>query len=65
MNEEKASTGVAVARMTAVLGMAATMTAGILLLMGGWLLAGGIALLIFVPFFFLMRYLEKREGDKE
>ena len=65
MNEEKASTGVAVARMTAVLGMAVTMTAGILLLIGGWLLAGGIALLIFVPFFFLMRHLEKREGDKE
>ena len=51
MSEEKASTGIAVARITAVLGMALTM-------------AGGIALLAFVPFFFLMRYLEGRQPDK-
>ena len=65
MNEGKAKTGVAVARMAAVLGMAVTMAAGILLLIGGWLLAGGIALLAFVPFFFLMRYLEGRQTGGE
>jgi hypothetical protein len=49
--------------MAAVLGMAFTMTAGILLLVGGWLLAGGIALLAFVPFFGLMRFLERSDAE--
>jgi hypothetical protein len=49
--------------MAAVLGMAFTLTAGILLLVGGWLLAGGIALLTFVPFFGLMRFLERPDGE--
>ena len=65
MDEQKASTGIAVARMTAVLGMAITVTLGILLLLGGWLLPGGLALLAFVPFLLLMRYLERHPGDED
>ena len=65
MNEQKANTGIAVARMTAVLGMAVTMTLGILLLLGGWLMPGGVALLAFIPFFLLMRYLERRRAEEE
>jgi hypothetical protein len=49
--------------MAAVLGMAFTLTAGILLLVGGWLLAGGIALLAFLPFFGLMRFLERSNSE--
>lgn len=66
MNEEKkATSGIAFARITAVVGMGFTMASGILLLVGGWLLAGGIALLAFVPFFLFMRYLEGREAEEE
>jgi hypothetical protein len=63
MNDDKAPPQLALARMAAVLGMAFTLTAGILLLVGGWLLAGGIALLTFVPFFGLMRFLERPDGE--
>ena len=49
--------------MAAVLGMAFTLTAGILLLVGGWLFAGGIALLAFLPFFGLMRFLERSDRE--
>jgi hypothetical protein len=63
MNDDKAPPQLALARMAAVLGMAFTLTAGILLLVGGWLLAGGIALLTFVPFFGLMRFLERSDGE--
>ena len=63
LNDDKAATHLAVARMAAVLGMAFTMTAGILLLVGGWLLAGGIALLAFLPFFGLMRFLERSDAE--
>ena len=63
MNDDKAPPQLALARMAAVLGMAFTLTAGILLLVGGWLLAGGIALLTAVPFFGLMRFLERLAGE--
>jgi hypothetical protein len=63
MNDDKAPPQLALARMAAVLGMAFTLTAGILLLVGGWLLAGGIALLTFLPFFGLVRLLSARTED--
>jgi hypothetical protein len=60
--EDRATTYLAVARIAAVVGMAFAAAIGILLLIGGWLALGVLALAAAVPFFALMRLIERRAG---
>jgi ABC-type multidrug transport system fused ATPase/permease subunit len=52
---------VAIVRIVAIVGMALALALGIFLVMGGLWLAGGIAFVGFLPFFLLMRLLERSE----
>lgn len=64
MRHDRATALLAVVRIVAVLGMALAMSLSIFMLLGGWLLPSFIAFLSFFPFFFMMRYMEKRAaGD--
>lgn len=62
---DRAATYLAVARITAVVGMAFALAIGILLLVGGWLALGALALAAAVPFFALMRLIERAAGRNE
>jgi hypothetical protein len=50
---------VALARIIAVVGMSAAAALGIFLIVGGWWLPGLIALVVALPWFFAMRFVEK------
>jgi hypothetical protein len=60
MRHDRATSILAIIRIISVLGMALAISAGIFMLLGGWILPGLVALLGFLPFFFVMRYMEKR-----
>ena len=60
MNPDRATAMLAVIRIISVLGMAFGISLGIFLLLGAWWIPGLIALVAAVPFFSLMRYMEKR-----
>ncbi|MGB6895039.1 MAG: hypothetical protein WBF37_03720 [Dehalococcoidia bacterium] len=55
---------VAIVRIVAIVGMALALALGIFLVMGGLWLPGGIAFAGFVPFFLLMRLLERSEQER-
>jgi len=52
---------VAILRIVAIVGMALALALGIFLVVGGLWLPGGIAFAGFLPFFLLMRLLERGE----
>jgi hypothetical protein len=54
----------AILRIVAVVGMALALALGIFLVMGGLWLPGGIAFAGFLPFFLLMRLLERSEQER-
>jgi predicted membrane metal-binding protein len=60
VENERAPVWLAIARIVSVLGMSFAIALGIFLLLGGWWQPGLIALAASVPFFMLMRYMEKR-----
>jgi hypothetical protein len=62
---DRAATYLAVARIAAVVGMAFALAVGILLIVGGWLALGALALVASVPFFALMRLVERNAGRRE
>jgi hypothetical protein len=51
-------------RIVAVLGMAFAISSSIFMLLGGWLLPAFLAFLAFFPFFFVMRFMEKRAAGE-
>ena len=59
MQRDLGTSLLAVVRIVTVLGMSVAVAGGIFLLLGGWWLLGVLALLAFIPFFALMRYMEK------
>lgn len=62
---DRAATYLALARIAAVVGMAFTIAVGILLIVGGWLALGALALAASVPFFALMRLVERSADRRE
>ncbi len=60
MHNDRATAILAVIRIVSVLGMALAISSGIFMLLGGWILPALAALACFFPFFFVMRYMEKR-----
>jgi hypothetical protein len=60
MQEERAPPLLAVARIVCVMGMSIGISLGLFLLIGGWFLPAVLALAAAVPFFGLMRFMEKR-----
>ncbi len=62
---ERTATYLAVARIAAVVGMALTLAIGILLIVGGWLAVGALVLAASVPFFALMRLVERTASRRE
>jgi predicted membrane metal-binding protein len=60
MQNDRATSILAVVRIVAVLGMAFAIASGIFMLLGGWILPGLAALAAFLPFFGVMRFMEKR-----
>jgi hypothetical protein len=60
MQPDRATAMLAVVRIISVLGMALAISSGIFMLLGGWVLPALAALACFFPFFFLMRFMEKR-----
>ena len=59
MNHDLGTSLLAVVRIVSVLGMSVAVAGGIFLLLGGWWITGLLALVAFIPFFALMRYMEK------
>ena len=64
MQEERAPPLLAVARIVCVMGMSVGVSLGIFLAIGGWFLPAVLALAIAVPFFGLMRFMEKRFANQ-
>ena len=64
MQPDRATALLAVVRIICVLGMSFGIAGGIFLLLGGWWLTGLIALVAALPFFFGMRYMEKRSAQE-
>lgn len=60
MQNDRATAMLAVVRIVSVLGMALAISSGIFMLLGGWVLPALAALAAFLPFFFVMRFMEKR-----
>ena len=60
MRNDRATALLAVIRIVSVLGMALAISISLFALLGGWLVPSALALLAFFPFFFMMRYMEKR-----
>jgi hypothetical protein len=60
VQHDRATSVLAVVRIVSVLGMAFAVSISIFALLGGWLLASAVALACFFPFFFVMRFMEKR-----
>lgn len=65
MDKDRATSVLAVIRIISVLGMALAISSGIFMLLGGWILPALVALAAFLPFFFVMRYMEKRAAAHE
>jgi hypothetical protein len=63
MRPDRTTSVLAVVRIVAVLGMAVAISSSIFMLLGGWLLPSFLAFLGFFPFFFVMRYMEKRAAS--
>jgi hypothetical protein len=59
VNHDLGTSLLAVVRIICVLGMSLAIAGGIFMLLGGWLLPGVLALVAFIPFFGLMRHMEK------
>lgn len=64
MRHDRGTALLAVVRIIAVLGMAFAISSSIFMLLGGWLLPSFIAFLAFFPFFFVMRFMEKRAAGE-
>jgi hypothetical protein len=66
MQPDRATAMLAVIRIISVLGMALAISISIFALLGGWLVPSALALAAFFPFFFVMRFMEKRAaaGDQ-
>jgi fatty acid desaturase len=62
---ERATPALAVVRIVTVLGMSFGVSFGIFMAIGGWWVPAVISILAAVPFFFLMRYMEKKTGTEE
>ena len=60
---ERATPLLAIVRIISVLGMAFGVSLGIFLALGFWWIPSLIAFVSAVPFFFLMRYMEKNAGN--
>ena len=60
MQPDRATALLAVIRIVSVLGMSFGIAMGIFLLLGGWWLTSLISFAAAVPFFAIMRYMEKR-----
>ena len=60
---ERATPLLAVVRIISVLGMAFGVSLGIFLALGFWWIPSLVAFAAAVPFFFLMRYMEKHAGN--
>jgi hypothetical protein len=58
--EERAPPLLAVIRIVSVLGMSIGISFGLFMLLGAWWLEAAISFVVAVPFFFVMRYMEKR-----
>lgn len=58
--EERAPPLLAVIRIVSVLGMSIGISFGLFMLLGGWWVAAVISFLAAIPFFVVMRYMEKR-----
>jgi hypothetical protein len=65
MQPDRATAMLAVIRILAVLGMALAISISIFALLGGWLLESVVALGCFFPFFFAMRFMEKRAAQDD
>ncbi len=65
MHNDRATALLAVIRIISVLGMALAISLSIFALLGGWLLPAAAALACFFPFFFVMRYMEKRAAQDQ
>jgi hypothetical protein len=64
MQPDRATAMLAVIRIVAVLGMALAISVSIFALLGGWLVPSALALASFFPFFFAMRFMEKRAANR-
>jgi hypothetical protein len=60
---ERATPLLAIVRIVSVLGMSFGVALGIFLALGGWWLPSLAAFAFAVPFFFLMRYMERHAGN--
>ena len=58
--DDRAPPLLAVARIVCVLGMSLGVSLGIFLALGGWFVTAAVSLAAAVPFFTVMRYMEKR-----
>lgn len=58
--EDRATPLLAIVRIVSVLGMSFAIALGIFLLLGAWWWQAALSLVAAVPFFFVMRYVEKR-----
>jgi hypothetical protein len=65
MQPDRATALLAVVRIVCVLGMSFGIAFGIFLLLGGWWLTGLISLAAALPFFALMRFMEKKHWEAE
>ena len=65
MQHTRATALLAVVRIISVLGMSFAIAFGIFLLLGGFWLAGVASLVAALPFFALMRFMEKHGGEVE
>ena len=62
---ERATPLLAVVRIISVLGMSFGVAMGLFLALGFWWIPSLIAFASAIPFFFLMRYMEKKSGTEE
>ncbi|HEY4686499.1 MAG TPA: hypothetical protein VII57_10695 [Dehalococcoidia bacterium] len=65
MENERAPAILAIVRIVSVLGMSFAIALGIFLLLWAWWLPAIVSLAAAVPFFVVMRYLEKRYARDE
>jgi hypothetical protein len=63
MENDRAPAWLAVVRIISVLGMSLGISLGIFLALGAWWLPSLAAFVAAIPFFFLMRYMEKFAGQ--
>jgi putative flippase GtrA len=61
---ERATPLLAVVRIICVLGMSVGVSFGLFMALGAWWIPALLSFLAAVPFFFLMRYMEKKAGTE-